>query len=379
LIRRSCPDEPTKERAVTHPRIPTRRAALKAGLASAALAAPAVAAAQTSFNWKMTSAYGKGAPFYMDGPGSATDLAKRIADMSGGRLKIQVFGAGELVPAFEGFDAVRAGTVEMNHANSYFWTGKTAAAQYFTAVPFGMNFQGMNGWLYDGGGIDLWNEVYAPFGMVAMPCGNTGVQMTGWFKKEIASVADFKGLKMRIPGLAGKVYASLGVDVKVLPGGEIFPALERGVIDAAEFVGPFQDRRLGLHKAAKFYYTTGWHESATVSELLINKAAWDKLPADLKAIVQNAAAACNVISEAWCQKHNSEAMEDLIKNQGVIAKPLPDAVIKALRTETEKVLAEAVAKDPLTRKVHDSYMAFKAKFDRWSEVSEEAYHLKVRG
>ena len=234
----------------------------------------------------MTSAYGKGSPFYMDGPGSATDLAKRIADMSGGRLKIQVFGAGELVPAFEGFDAVRAGTVEMNHANSYFWTGKTAAAQYFTAVPFGMNFQGMNGWLYDGGGIDLWNEVYAPFGMVAMPCGNTGVQMTGWFKKEINSVADFKGLKMRIPGLAGKVYASLGVDVKVLPGGEIFPALERGVIDAAEFVGPFQDRRLGLHKAAKYYYTTGWHESATVSELLINKAAWDKLPADLKAIVE---------------------------------------------------------------------------------------------
>ena len=139
----------------------------------------------------------------MDGPGSATDLAKRIAEMSNGRLKIQVFGAGELIPAFEGFDAVRSGTVEMNHANSYFWTGKTFAAQYFTAVPFGLNYQGMNGWLYDGGGIDLWNEVYAPFGMIAMPCGNTGVQMTGWFKKKINSVADLKGLKMRIPGLAG--------------------------------------------------------------------------------------------------------------------------------------------------------------------------------
>ena len=156
----------------------------------------------------MTSAYGKGAPFYMDGPGSATDLAKRIEAMSNGRLKIQVYGAGELIPALEGFDAVRAGTVEMNHANSYFWTGKTFAAQYFTAVPFGLNFQGINGWLYDGGGIDLWNEVYAPFGMVAFPCGNTGVQMTGWFKKEIKSIADFKGLKMRIPGLAGKVYAT---------------------------------------------------------------------------------------------------------------------------------------------------------------------------
>jgi TRAP-type mannitol/chloroaromatic compound transport system substrate-binding protein len=163
--------------------INTRRGALKtglkAGLAGAALATPAIVPAQTTFNWKMTSAYPKGSPFYMDGPGSATDLAKRIREMSGGRLNIQVFGAGELIPAFEGFDAVRAGTVEMNHANAYFWTGKTFAAQYFTAVPFGMNFQGMNGWLYDGGGIDLWNEVYAPFGMIAMPCGNTGVQMTG--------------------------------------------------------------------------------------------------------------------------------------------------------------------------------------------------------
>jgi TRAP-type mannitol/chloroaromatic compound transport system substrate-binding protein len=214
----------------------------RAAVAGSVLAAPAIVSAQSAgvFNWKMTSAYGKGSPFYMDGPGSATDLAKRIKEMSGGRLNIQVFGAGELIPAFEGFDAVRAGTVEMNHANSYFWTGKTFAAQYFTAVPFGLNFQGVNGWLYDGGGIELWNEVYAPFGMVAMPCGNTGVQMTGWFKKEIKSVADLKGLKMRIPGLAGKVYANLGVDVKVLPGGEIFPALERGVIDAAEFVGPYQ-------------------------------------------------------------------------------------------------------------------------------------------
>jgi len=350
---------------------------LAAGATAAAIAVPTVARAQQTFSWKMTSAYPKGAPFYMDGPGSATDLARRIEAMSGGRLKIQVYGAGELIPALEGFDAVRAGTVEMNHANSYFWTGKTFAAQYFTAVPFGLNFQGMNGWLYDGGGMALWQEVYAPFGMVAFPCGNTGVQMTGWFKKEIKSVADFKGLKMRIPGLAGKVYAALGVDVKLLPGGEIFPALERGVIDAAEFVGPFQDRRLGLHKAAKFYYTTGWHETATVSELLINKAAWDKLPADLKAVVENASAACNVISEAWCQKTNAEAMEDLVKNQGVIARPLPDDVIKRLREVTAQVLAEGIAKDPVTKKVHDSYMAYMAKYKAWAAMSEQPYHDKI--
>ena len=359
---------------------PTRRLALKtglgAGIASAAMAAPMVARAQQTFNFRMTSAYAKGSPFYMEGPGSATDLAQRIQAMSNGRIRIQVFGAGELIPALEGFDAVRAGTVEMNHANAYFWTGKTFAAQYFTAVPFGLNFQGFNGWLYDGGGQALWDEVYAPFGLKALACGNTGVQMTGWFKKEIRSVADFKGLKMRIPGLAGRVYAALGVDVRLLPGGEIFPALERGVIDAAEFVGPFQDRRLGLQKAAKFLYTTGWHESATVSELLINKAAWDRLPPDLKAIVENAAAACNVISEGWCQRNNAEALEDLVKNQGVIARPLPDDVIRRLREITRQVLEENAAKDPLTKKVHDSYMAYMARYTAWARVSEGPYHDK---
>jgi TRAP-type mannitol/chloroaromatic compound transport system substrate-binding protein len=358
-----------------------RRKFLKAGSVAATGAViagfPMIARAQQTFSWKMTSAYPKGAAFYMDGPGSATDLARRIEAMSNGRLKIAVYGAGELIPALEGFDAVRAGTVEMNHANSYFWTGKTFAAQYFTAVPFGLNFQGMNGWLYDGGGIALWHEVYAPFGMIAFPCGNTGVQMTGWFKKEIKSIKDFNGLKMRIPGLAGKVYSTFGVDVKLLPGGEIFPALERGVIDAAEFVGPYQDRRLGLQKAAKYYYTTGWHETATVSELLISKPAWDKLPKDLQAIVENACAACNVISEAWCQRTNAEAMEDLIKNQGVIARPLPDAVVKGLRDATNKVLAEAVAKDPVTKKVNASYMAFMTKYRSWAGYSEKVYHDKI--
>ena len=194
-----------------------------AGVAAGTLGFPMIARAQQTFSWKMTSAYGKGAPFYMDGPGSATDLAKRIEAMSNGRLKISVYGAGELIPALEGFDAVRSGTVEMNHANSYFWTGKTFAAQYFTAVPFGLNFQGINGWLYEGGGMDLYREVYDRFNLVPFPCGNTGVQMTGWFKKEIKSVKDFNGLKMRIPGLAGKVYASLGVDVKLLPAGKSSP------------------------------------------------------------------------------------------------------------------------------------------------------------
>ena len=357
-----------------------RRKLLAAAATGAAgtLAAPAVVRAQATFNWRMTSFYGPNAAFYSTGPGSAKDLIQRIEAMSAGRIKIQFFGAGELIPAAEGFDAVSSGTVEMNYANAYFWTGKVFAGQYFTAVPFGLNFQGLNGWMYDGGGLRLWREVYDRFNLVPFLCGNTGVQMTGWFKKPIEKVDDFKGLKMRIPGLAGRVYQTLGVDVRLLPAGEIFPALERGVIDAAEFVGPFLDRQLGLHRAAKYYYTTGWHETATASELIINKAAWAKLPADLQAIVENACCACNAISEAWCQKNNAEAMEDLIKNQGVIAQPLPDPVVKALREGTDKILAEAVARDPVTRKVHDSYMAYMAKFDAWSNYSEAVYHSKIR-
>src|SRR5262245_57567043 len=357
-----------------------RRDFTKLALAGAAgsVAAPAIVQAQTTFTWKMTSFYGPNAFFYSTGPGSAKDLIKRIDDMSGGRLKIQFYGAGELIPAAAGFDAVSSGTVEMNYANSYFWTGKTFAGQYFCAVPFRMNFVGLNGWMYDGGGLELWREVYDKFNLVPFLCGNTGVQMTGWFRKPIEKPEDLKGLKMRIPGLAGRVYAELGVSAQLLAPGDIFPALERGVIDAAEFVGPYLDRQLGLHKVAKYYYTTGWHEMATASEVIINKAKWNSLPKDLQAIVENACAACNVISEAWCQKNNAEAMEDLVKNQGIIAQPLPDDVVKALRAATNKILDEAVARDPVTKKVHDSYMAYKVKYDAWADMSETVYHTKIR-
>ena len=342
-----------------------------AGLAAAAtLAMPAVARAQTAFNWKMTNAYGPGSPFYVEGPGSPTDFCKKVAALTGGRLKIQHFAAGELIPALEGFDAVQNGVVEMNAANSYFWAGKLPAAQYFTTVPFGMDVKGTNAWLYSGGGIELWHELYKPLGLVAFPMGNTGAQMTGWFRKEINSVADLDGLKMRIPGLAGKVYAKLGVNVKLLPGGEIFPALERGVIDAAEFVGPYQDRRLGLQKAAKYYYTTGWHEPNNVTELLISKAAWDKLPPELQAAVTTAAMACNVESNAWCDATNTEAMRDLVDNFGTIAKPLPADVVAKLRETTKQVLEEGAAADPRTKKVHDAYMAFKAKYGAWAVTAE---------
>ncbi|MBE0530573.1 MAG: TRAP transporter substrate-binding protein DctP [Rhodospirillales bacterium] len=342
-----------------------------------ALAAPGIVRAKDTFAWKMTNAYGAGAPFYTVGPGSPTDFCKKVAEMSDGRLAIQHFAAGELIPALEGFDAVRAGTVEMNAANSYFWAGKLFAAQYFTTVPFGLNFQGMNAWIYQGGGLELWHELYKPQGLIAFPMGNTGVQMTGWFRKPITSIDDFKGLKMRIPGLAGKVYAALGVEVKLLPGGEIFPALERGVIDAAEFVGPYQDRRLGLHKAAKYYYTTGWHEPSNVTELLINLKTWETLPKDLQAIVKAAAMACNVESQAWSEANNADALDDLVKNNGVKTGQLAPDIVRRLREVTGEVLEAEAAKDPATRKVHDAFMAFRAKHRSWSEISEKPYHALI--
>ena len=348
-----------------------------AGVASAGvLAAPAIAKAQT-IEWKMTTAFPPGQPFYSVGPGSLTDLTDRIREMSSGRLDIKVYHGGELVPAFEGFDAVRQGVVECNGWVSYFGAGKVPAAQFFGAVPFGMSTQGQNAWFYIGDGIDLWHEVYEPLGLVAFPVGATGVQMTGWFNKEINSVADMEGLRLRIPGLAAKAYARLGVDVKLLPGGEIFPALERGVIDAAEWVGPAQDKILGLNNAAKYYYTTGWHEPTTITELAINKAAWDSLDDDLKAIVENAAAACNVVSHSWAEANNAAALKEF-EAGGTELRTLPKDVVDALKTEMGPVYDELAADDPLFKKVMDNYFAFKEEHDVWAAASEAVWHSELR-
>lgn len=339
---------------------------------------PAIAAAQKSFNWKMTTTWPAGTPFYQSGPGGAEAFAKRVEVMSSGRLKIQVYAAGELVPAFEGFDACSAGIVEMNHGVSYYWAGKTAAAQYFATVPFGMSFQGHHAWLYHGEGLELWKEVYKPFNVVPMPVGCSGVQMVGWFKNPVGDIKDFDGLKMRIPGLAGRIYAELGVDVKLLPGGEIFPALERGVIDAAEWVGPFLDRRLGLQNAAKHYYTTGWHEPSTTSEIIISEAAWNSLPEDLQAIVQAAAAATNQEGLLFLEAMNGPALADMVDNFGVKTAELPADVTKRLREVSRDVLNDYASKDELVKKVHDSFFAFKEKHDAWSQISETTFQTTVR-
>lgn len=355
-----------------------RFAGTAAAGALATLAAPSISHAQANYRWRMTTTWPAGLPFYQVGPGSAAAFAERVDKMSSGRIKIQVFAAGELLPAFEGFDAVSNGTIELNHGVSYFWSGKTFAAQYFATVPFGMSFMGHYAWLNFGGGNALWEETYRPLNVMPFAAGCSGVQMTGWFKKEIRSLADLKGVKMRIPGLAGRIYSSLGVEVRQLPGGEIFPALERGVIDAAEFVGPFLDARLGLQNAAKNYYASGWHEPSTVSEIVIQRKLWDGLPADLKDIVRAAADATNQEGLFLLEARNADALDTLVAKDKVAVRALPADVVKALRAASGDVLNDAARKDAQTRKVHESFFAFKKKHDKWSEISEESFLANAR-
>ncbi len=361
-----------------------RRAFMRSGAAgvvavgATAVAAPAVHAA-TKIRWKMTTSFPPGLPFYQSGPGSAEWIVDQIDKSTDGRLKIKLYAAGALIPWNGGFDAVTGGTVESNLAVAYYWSGKVPALQFFGTVPFGMTFQGQNAWYYHGGGLELWNEAYKDHGVIGMPAGNSGVQMTGWFKKPVNSLADFDGLKMRIPGLGGKIYKEIGVNVKSLGGGQIFPALERGVIDAAEWVGPVQDRRLGLHKAAKNYYSTGWHEPSTTTELLISRKAMDGLPSDIQAIVRNVAAAANIIAHTSAEALNGDALTDLVDNYGVTVRQLPDDVISALRTKTAEVLSSTAAGDPLFAKVLKSFKDFQAKHDKWANSSERQYALRVRG
>lgn len=347
---------------------------------AAVLGAPAIVKAdRETFRWRMTTTWPAGLPFFQAGPGSATDFARRVEEMSDGRLQIRVYSAGELVPAFEGFDAASDGRqVQLNHGCAYYWSGKSFAAQYFTTVPFGMTFQGHNAWLREGGGQELYQKVYDDFNLVPFVVGCTGVQPIGWFRNPIESVEDFNGLNIRMPGLAGDIYNAIGANARLLPGGEIFPALERGVLDAAEWVGPYSDRELGLHNAASYYYSSGWHEPATSTEIAVNRDAWESLPSDLQAIVSNAAAACNIISHTVLEGRNADALQDLVENHGVQFGPVPDDVIERLFEATNDILTERANQDALVREVHESYFHFKARHDQWQQNSETAFQTQIR-
>ncbi len=349
----------------------TTGTAVVAAAAATAITAPAVIAKEKTYKWKMVTTWPPNLPVLQDG---AVRFAKRVDEASGGRLKIQVFAAGELVPALGVFDAVSQGTVQCGSGASYYWAGKVPAGQWFSSVPFGLNAQGINAWFYGGGGLELWEEVYAPFNVVPRPQGNTGVQMGGWYRKEINSIADFKGLKMRIPGLGGKVLAKAGGTVVLLPGGEIFTSLERGVLDATEWVGPMHDLRMGFYKAAPYYYYPGWHEPGTCLEVIFNKKAYDELPADLKLIVDSVAAETNLWSLCQFEAGNGAALQELISNHNVKFRRFPDSLIEELRKLAAEVLEEEAAKDAMSTKVHEAFKNFKAQVGVWGSVSEKAYY-----
>lgn len=347
----------------------SRRSALGlgAGLALTPLAAPAIAQEKGAvLEWKMVTSWPKNLP----GPGvTAQRLCDRIGKMSSGRLNVRLLAAGELVPALGVLDAVGSGTAQMGHTASFFWQGKMPAAVFFTAIPFGLLPLEHVTWIEQGGGQALWDELYEPFNVKPVMAGNTGVQMGGWFKREINSLEDLQGLKIRMPGLGGEVMRRLGATPVNLAPGDIFPSLQSGVIDATEFLGPWSDRAMGFQKIVKSYYAPGFHEPNGTGEALLNKTAFEGLPEDLQAIVLEACQAENARSLAESEWENAGSLQALQQEDGVTIKSYPAEVLSALKATSADVLEEFAAKDELSGRIYESYTKARDRLAPWSNVS----------
>ena len=327
----------------------------------------AAATPEQTYQWKMVTSWPKNYP----GLGTAAErLADRINTMSNGRLNVKVYAAGELVPALEVFDAVSRGTAEMGHGTPYYWKGKVPAAQFFTSVPFGLSTLEMNAWLSKGGGQELWEEVYAPYNVKPLAAGNTTMQMGGWFNKEINSLSDLQGLKIRMPGLGGEVLAKLGAITVNLPGGEIFTSLQTGAIDATDWVSPYNDLAFGLHQAAKYYYYPAWQEPQALVEAMVNQKAFDALPADLQAIVVEAARGSMLDMMDDYVYNNATALADL-KSKNVELRRYPDEVLAALKRESEIVLNDVAAQNELHGRIWESMKGFQDKSEQMQGISEK--------
>ena len=347
----------------------SRRNLVSAGATGAlGLAMPSVARAQGK-RWRMVTSWPKRLP----GPGmSAERVAERIAAMSGGRLQISVSAAGEVVPAFEVLDAVGGNVVEMGHTASFFWQGKEPAAVFYTTVPFGLTPNEHVAWVDAGGGQALWDDIYKPFGVKPFMGGNTGVCMGGWFRREVKSADDVKGLKIRSLGLGGEVYRRLGATPQTTPPGEILTSLQSGVLDAAEFVGPGSDIALGLYRVAPNYYGPGFNKPNGTGECLVSLRAWEMLDADLKAIVAHACATEASFALSEMERLNAEALAAMIERHGVQLRAFPADVVGAARRVAADVLADLAARSEAARKVHDSYVAFRDRTAAWSRISIKA-------
>jgi TRAP-type mannitol/chloroaromatic compound transport system substrate-binding protein len=342
--------------------------------AVSAIATPNIARAQT-VKWRMVTSW----PRRLPGPGmSAERVADRVRALSGGRLDIAVYAAGEVVPAFEVLDAVGNGVAEIGHTAAFYWQGKMPAAAFFTTVPFGLTPGEHVAWIDAGGGQALWDELYAPFGVKPFMGGNTGVCMGGWFRREIASLTDLHGLKLRSLGLGGEVYRRLGATPQTTPPGEILTSLQSGVIDGAEFVGPGSDIALGLYRAAPFYYYPGFNKPNGTGECIVALKTWQALSPELQAIVAHACAAEANFALAEMEKLNADALAALTTQHGVKLSAFPADLIAAARKQADEVLGEVAGRNAISGKVHGSYRAFRERTAEWSRVSIEAV-LRARG
>lgn len=327
------------------------------------------------YKWKMVTTWPPNFPVLGTG---ATMYADWVREMTGGRIDIKVYGGGTLVPALEVFDAVSSGAAEMGSGASYYWGGKEASLQFFTTVPFGMNAQQMNSWLYSGGGLEMYEKQYARFNLVPFPGGNTGVQMGGWFNKEINSIEDFKGLKMRMPGIGGKVLEKAGGTAVLSAGSELYTNLERGVIDATEWIGPYHDYLMGFHEIAKYYYSPGWHEPGSNLEVMVNKRLFDSLESDLKAILQTAAFRLNMWTLSEFEAKNNEYLQKIITESNVQVRRLNPEILTQMRQYTKETIQELVDTDAKTKTLYESYSKFQKNINEWSQYSESAYYNMMK-
>ena len=308
--------------------------------------------------------------------GSAEAIGDRVSALTGGRFTLQIYAAGEIVPGLNVLDAVQTGAVECGHTASYYYVGKNPTLAFGTTLPFGLNAQQQNAWLYHGGGLQTMHRLYADFGIISFPAGNTGVQMGGWFKREVQSLADLQGLKMRIPGLGGKVMEALGVNVQVLPGGEIFLALDRNAIDAAEFVGPYDDEKLGLADTANLYYYPGWWEPGASLELQINLQAWEALPPEYQEALRTATYEANINMLSQYDALNGAALKRLVA-KGVQLVPYSNEILQAAEQATIEILEQDASNDATFKEVYDNWKVFREEVYGWNRVNELSFYQYV--
>jgi TRAP-type mannitol/chloroaromatic compound transport system substrate-binding protein len=304
--------------------------------------------------------------------GAGEVLSERVLAMTEGAFHIRVYQAGELVPGLQVMDAVQKGSAEIGQTASYYYIGKNPALAFDTCLPFGFTPRQQNAWLHEGGGLEFVQELYADFGIVSFPAGNTGVQMGGWFREPIATAQDLKGLKMRIPGLGGKVMDRLGVSVQVLAGGDIYQALERGAIDATEWVGPYDDRKLGFHEVAKNYYYPGWWEPGPSLSFLVNRGAWDALPATYQAILRAAGREAAATMQERYDAKNPVALKELIA-EGVQLRPFSDEILRASREAATELIEEEAAADATYARIHEQWKRYRGSSFDWFATAELAY------